>query len=102
MKVFYIVMMIVSFIGLIISGELSSLRRTTAVTILTTLIMGACAIFCVVKLIALDPNAPKPKQEKVLVVKTEVAPQIDTVVTNNTDTLFVYKFTNPEDYVFRR
>ena len=82
-------MLIISLIGWIV-GLIALVNEQTLENTILTIICICLCLFWSVKAATYNKVTKKP-----IVVKTIDKPQIDTIVTNRTDTLFIYHFNSP-------
>ena len=91
---FYIIMLIVSIIGVILGIANLFLGDSDGLVILFL-----CGLMCFLwthKITNHDEEVKaRSEATRIVSIETERAPQIDTIVTNRTDTLYVYRFLNP-------
>lgn len=91
---FYYIMLAVSVIG-IVAGAVSvfAYRQTTFGAIGSLILCILMTFFWAIKI--RDYDEEKERTLSPITVKTVDKPQIDTIVTNRTDTLFIYHFNTP-------
>lgn len=89
---FYITMLVISILGLI--GSVISVCSERSV--LGFVIAPLCVLFAIYWSVTIGTYKDRAKEVvKVLSVKTDAVPQVDTIVTNRTDTIYIYNFPNP-------
>lgn len=89
---FYITMFVISILGLI-GSAISVCRDRGALGLGVGLL---CMFFTIYWGVTVGTYKDRVKKAvKVLSVKTDAVPQVDTIVTNRTDTIYIYNFSNP-------
>lgn len=89
---FYIVMLIITLIGLVFGILIIARGDGDTSTVVLLFICALLGIYWSINVFTYDKDAEK---RNIVSIETKTAPQIDTIITNRADTLYIYNFINP-------